>query len=90
MANSWGFDSSQLYPPLLDPWCKIQLGWVTPTVLTETSRNIEIKPSYTDDDYYIIQRGFPEDEFLLIEYRRRVGYDSLIPEVRLCIASQRE
>ncbi|EEC50348.1 predicted protein [Phaeodactylum tricornutum CCAP 1055/1] len=85
MANSWGFDSSQLYPPLLDPWCKIQLGWVTPTVLTETSRNIEIKPSYTDDDYYIIQRGFPEDEFLLIEYRRRVGYDSLIPEEGLLI-----
>jgi hypothetical protein len=85
MANSWGFDGSQLYPPLMDPWCKIQLGWVTPTVLTETSRSIEIKPSYTEDDYYVIQKGFPQGEYLVIENRRRVGYDSQIPREGLMI-----
>jgi M6 family metalloprotease-like protein len=89
MANSWGFDGSQLYPPLMDPWCKIQLGWVTPTVLTETSRSIEIKPSYTEDDYYVIQKGFPQGEYLVIENRRRVGYDSQIPRVGFCFVFQR-
>jgi len=31
MANSWGIDGSQRYPPLMDPWSKMTAGWLVPT-----------------------------------------------------------
>lgn len=31
MANSWGFDSTQRYPGLMDAWCRMQLGWAKVT-----------------------------------------------------------
>jgi hypothetical protein len=33
LGNSWGFDGSQRYPPLMDAWSKSRLGWVVPTVV---------------------------------------------------------
>jgi M6 family metalloprotease-like protein len=34
MANSWGFDGTQNYPPLMDAWSKIRLGWVDPVPIS--------------------------------------------------------
>lgn len=80
MANSWGHDGSQRYPPALDPWCKWQLGWITPTLVTSNTR-ITIKPSYTQNDYYVVRAGFASGEYLLIENRQRMGFDGIIPKV---------
>jgi hypothetical protein len=36
MANSWGFDGTQNYPPLMDAWSKIRLGWVAPIPISSS------------------------------------------------------
>jgi hypothetical protein len=35
MAYSWGFTSSNYYPPSLSAWSKARLGFVTPIEITE-------------------------------------------------------
>ena len=34
MGDSWGWNNDQRYPPQLCAWSKVQLGYMTPTVLT--------------------------------------------------------
>ena len=69
-------------PPFLDPFSKGELGWATFTELTEPATGIVVTPSYTSHTYYKISKGFPEGEYLIIENRRREGFDELISEVR--------
>ena len=64
MANSWGFDGSQRYPPMMDPWSKIQLGWANLKTLTSNCTENEqypykkiLEPSYTSHEYYKIETG---------------------------------
>ena len=90
MANSWGFDGSQRYPPMMDPWCKIQLGWANLKTLTDSCTDNRLypykkilEPSYTSHEYYKIETGMPSNEYLVVENRQAIGYDMLIPQVRL-------
>ncbi|CAJ1963775.1 unnamed protein product [Cylindrotheca closterium] len=85
MANAWGFDRSQKYPPFLDPFSKGQLGWATFTELMEPQNGVVVTPSYGTHDYYTILKGFPVGEYLIIENRQREGYDKLISETGLLI-----
>jgi hypothetical protein len=78
MANSWGFDGTQNYPPLMDAWCKIRLGWVTPTPIGQ-SGTYEITAAALAPQAYKIQKGFPEGEYLLIENRQPISYDQKMP-----------
>lgn len=84
MANSWGFDYTQLHPPQFCAWSKIELGWVTPTVISDpdiyTLDQVETSPQI-----YRIDNGYPADEYLLIENRQPVGIESAIPQGGLCI-----
>lgn len=84
MANSWGIDGSQRYPPTMDPWSKIAAGWLIPTPL-EASGTYELPPSATDDKVYIITEGFPEDEYLLVENRQPIGFDAALPQGGLIV-----
>jgi M6 family metalloprotease-like protein len=77
MANSWGFDGTQLRPPHPSAWCKEQLGWVTPTVIA--SGSYSAPRVQTTPTIYKITGGFPNGEYLLVENRQPYGYDSLIP-----------
>lgn len=84
MANSWGFDGSQYYPPHMSAWSKIQLGWVTPTTIT-TSGTYTARQGCTYPDIFQISTNFPSGEFLLIENRQRCGFDNIIPGPGLAI-----
>ena len=88
MANSWGFDGSQLYPPQMDPWSKIELGWASLTTLGNNCASNNqlptiktLDPSYTSHEYYQLEHNFPTGEYLVVENRQALGYDALIPRV---------
>lgn len=83
MANSWGFDGSQLYPPHFSAFSKIFLGWMTPTVITPGSYTIDAAELFPE--VYRIDQGFPGGEYLLIENRQPLGLESIMPQGGLCI-----
>ncbi len=83
MANSWGFDGTQLHPPHFSAWCKSQLGWVTPTVInpgTFTAPQVETSPTI-----FRIDAGYPAGEYLLLENRQSVGSENSLPQGGLAI-----
>lgn len=84
MANSWGFDGSQRYPPHMSAWSKIQLGWVTPTVITRNGQ-YSIRQACDYPDIYLINNKFPSKEYLLIENRQKCGMEAVIPGPGLAI-----
>ena len=84
MSNSWGFDGSQLYPPLMSAWAKIQLGWVNPTVIT-TSGTFSARQSCDNTDIFLISTNFPSGEYLLIENRQKCKFDAKIEGPGLAI-----
>lgn len=77
MANSWGFDNSQYYPPPMSAWSKIQLGWVTPTVISAPG-TYSIRQACDYPDVYMINHNFPSGEYLLIENRQQCDFDAKI------------
>ena len=84
MGNSWGFDSSQLYPPTLSPWSKIMMDWLTPTILDKSGR-YKLKAIVSNPQVFKVTSGFPGGEYLLIENRQRIGFDLNLPTVGLVI-----
>jgi len=84
MANSWGFTGNQRNPPHFSAWCKEQLGWVAPTVLsipgTYPADQVEQFPQI-----YRIDDGYPSGEYILIENRQPFGIESTIPQGGLAI-----
>lgn len=68
-------------PAHLDPWSKMILGWISPVMLTESRRSVPVRriETYrTESLYKIPYPGLPS-EYLLIENRQRVGFDSGLP-----------
>ena len=84
MANSWGFDFSQLCPPHFSPWSKIQLGFYSPTLLT-TPGQYTINQAETNPQAYRVSSGYPSGEYLLIENRQNAGFDCSIPQGGIAI-----
>lgn len=83
MANSWGFDGGQYHPPHLSAWCKQQLGFVTPTVVGSGTFNaLQVE---TNKTIFRINNGFPNGEYLLIENRQPVGFETDMPHGGLAI-----
>ena len=80
MSNHWGTCDPKpaagcLTAPHLDPWSKIKLGWLTPTVVTAdgwyTLDNIETTPSayilynpaHGTREYFIVENRWPASSF---------------------------
>jgi immune inhibitor A len=84
MGDSWGADGSQLYPPSFCPWSKITLGWLTP--IDVVASGTFSMNSYNDNPtVYKISIGFPFNEYLLLENRRKTGFELDIPQAGILI-----
>jgi len=77
MANSWGFTNDQFYPPIMSPWSKMELGWLTPTEIT-SSGTYNMRDSYSTEEVFKVSNGFANDEYLLLEYRKATGFETRI------------
>ncbi len=84
MANSWGFDNTQLHPPHFCVWSKIFLGWVTPTVINAPGI-YTIDQVETNPQVYRVDNGYPSGEYMLIENRQPAGIETAIPQGGLCV-----
>jgi len=73
MSSSWGCDDSQ-NPPMLDPYLRMKLGWITPIEIT-TSGTYDITDSQTTGQVYKISKNYFDGEFLLIENRIAGGIE---------------
>ena len=84
MANSWGFDGSQLHPPHFSPWSKINLGWYAPTTISAPGE-YSINQTETNAEVFRIDAGFPSGEYLLVENRQSAGIETVIPQGGLAV-----
>ena len=88
MANSWGFDESQLYPPHFSALMRMYLGWDEATVISDNG-TYEVSASELIDAetprIYKIDKGFPSREYLLVENRQPILFDELIPQGGIAI-----
>ena len=77
-AGSWGGDgSTPAKPAHMSAWCKTQLGWVTPTVVTKFLPQQSIrKAEKFPEAYKLWLLGQSSSEYFLVENREKVGFDT--------------
>lgn len=82
--GAWCAMSSQTrggQPQHFGAWCKIQMGWLTPTVIDPTEKQkLILGPvlGSTNECFKVLMR--PDgSEYLLLENRRRQGFDASLP-----------
>ncbi len=85
-GGSWNgsFGSS---PAHLDVWCKIQMGFAAPYVISSNRMGVQI-PNAEESNSGIFRlwtNGALGPEYFLVENRQRIGYDAALPSAGLLI-----
>lgn len=77
-GGCWGGGGS--IPVHFDAWCKYQLGWAIPTVLTGNLTHEQIDAvEYSPDTYQLFSLGVTDPQYFLVENRRRELFDASVP-----------
>ncbi|MCS7151355.1 MAG: M6 family metalloprotease domain-containing protein [Endomicrobia bacterium] len=81
-AGCWLGNPAGSQPAHLSAWCKKFLGWVEPMVVSTTTRNVqlpyvEVSPSVVKIE--IITADDSTQEYFLLEYKRKLAFDSSLP-----------
>ena len=76
-----GFKMDQYYPPPMDAWSKMKLGWANVITLSQLLPDLilphSLEPSCQSNVIYKITANFPSGEYLLLENRQKMClYDS--------------
>ncbi len=81
-SGSWGanWNSTTEHKPLhMNAWCKTQLGWLTPTVVSGTQA-VQIPPVETTATVYKLwDDAYQGGRYFLLENRTQTGFDADIP-----------
>lgn len=75
-------------PAHLSIWCKDFLGWIDLQIVSSTTRNIQlpyIEASSSAIKIEILTADDPKKEYFLLEYRRKILFDSSLPGEGLLI-----
>jgi immune inhibitor A len=80
-GGSWGRQAGEpagSSPSHMTAWSKVQMGWITPTVITFDQLGVTIPPSVTNPVAYRIFRDGTTsgDEYFLVENRQPIGFDA--------------
>ena len=76
-GGSWN-GSYGTTPAHMSAWCKSNLGWVSPSVLS-TSGVYSLGQVETNAQVYKLQGAFPSTQYFLVENRQGVGFDTGLP-----------
>ncbi len=75
-AGSWGGDGDDSrYPAHMDAWCKADLGWISPTVVTANGEYTVNNIENSGDCYLVKPVGSTVNQYFLVENRQQLGYD---------------
>lgn len=85
LMDSGSWLNSGNTPSHLDPYFKVQMGWLTPTVVDHyLVTNIDQTESSTGNRLYRVNIPGTQ-QYYLVENRERTGYDSYLPEAGVLI-----
>ncbi|MEM4729132.1 MAG: M6 family metalloprotease domain-containing protein [Thermoplasmata archaeon] len=79
LMASGNWNNGGATPAMLSAWCKIQLGWVSPTVVNSDSQGLEAKRAEDNAVVYKVWVNFSNKEYFLIENRQQTGFDASLP-----------
>jgi M6 family metalloprotease-like protein len=67
-------------------WCRMRLGWIDPVVVDpRTPQRLRLRPMTRAGDALLVPLTPRTDEYLLIEARRREGFDAELPSAGLFV-----
>ncbi len=76
-GGSWNGDSGTS-PAHMSAWCKVTLGWVTPTVISSAG-SYALGAVVTTGEIVQLQGNLPSNEYFLIENRQPTSFDAALP-----------
>lgn len=65
-------------PAHMSAWCKTDIGWVTPTVIS-SGGGYSISQVVTGGEIFKLRGNFQSNEYFLVENRQGVGFDASLP-----------
>lgn len=79
-SGSWG--NNGITPTLPNGMLRMFHSWITPTVVTKTTKNLVLKPAAEGGDCVVIQnkKTMKPSQYVLVEYRRRQFQDAALPD----------
>lgn len=87
-SGSWGCNNSAPASPChMGAWSKAQLGWVDVVPLAPDTDHgtIVLPPVVSSDTVYQVDANDGSNEYFLLEYRTRTGYDQYLPREGLLV-----